>query len=124
MNLIEEYLDNIENMKLSLDDYGDKGKVRKSNKLADRNIKIVELINHQPELIMKFVSLLDSEDIEVRAWVAHHVIERMNLDKSIRLKALREIEDESINHPDSQKRLGTKMWLEQYYKANPDDKLR
>ena len=124
MNLIEEYLDNIENMKLSLDDYCDKGKVRKSNKLADRNVKIVELINHQPELIMTFVSLLDSEDIEVRAWVAHHVVERMNLDKSIRLKALRVIEDVSINHPDSQNRLGTKMWLEQYYKANPDDKLR
>ena len=50
MNLIEEYLDNISKMKLSYDDYGDKRKVRKSNKLADRNVKIAESINTLEEL--------------------------------------------------------------------------
>ena len=40
MDLIEEYLNNLANMKLSLEDYGDRKKVRKSNRLADRNRKI------------------------------------------------------------------------------------
>ena len=122
MNLIEEYLDNISKMKLSYDDYGDKRKVRKSNKLADRNVKIAESIDSQEELKKQFVNLLDSENGEIRGWVAHHVIERMSFDKDVRQKALNIIEDEAENSPDSLHRLGTKMWLDKYYSAHPDDK--
>ena len=122
MNLIEEYLDNISKMKLSYDDYGDKRKVRKSNKLADRNVKIAESINTLEEIKKQFVNLLDSENREIRGWAAHHVIERMSFDKTVRQKALNIIEDEAANSPDSLHRMGTKMWLEKYYSANPDDR--
>ena len=123
MTLIEEYLDNISKMQLSLDDYADKRKVRKSNKLAGRNIKIAECINTQEELKEQFVCLLNSDDRQVRGWVAHHVIERMTYDKATRQKALRVIEDDAVNNPDSVFRLGTKMWLKDYYSAHPEDRL-
>ena len=51
MKLIEEYLSNIKLMKLELDDYSDKRKVKKSNKLADRNRKIAKLIDKENDAI-------------------------------------------------------------------------
>jgi len=121
MNLIEEYLDNVIKMKLSLDDFGDKRKVRKSNKLADRNVEIAELIDRQEDLKALFAGLLESEDREIRGWVAHHMIERMSFDKSARQKALKVIEDEAANSPDPVERLGNEMWLKKYYSDNPSD---
>ncbi len=121
MNLLEEYLDNVIKMKLSLDDFGDKRKVRKSNKLADRNVEIAELIDRQEDLKALFAGLLESEDREIRGWVAHHMIERMSFDKSARQKALKVIEDEAANSPDPVERLGNEMWLKKYYSDNPSD---
>ena len=122
MNLIEEYIQNIKMMKLSLDDFGNKRKVNDSNKLADRNRKIVKLIDKGSNHIkLEYVSLLDSNDKDVRGWVAHHILELMNCDKSIRLKALYIIKDEANNHSDNVHRLGSSMWLKQYYQKHPDD---
>lgn len=122
MNLIEEYIQNIKNMKLSLDDFGDKRKVNDSNKLADRNRKIVKLIEKGANHIkLEYVSLLDSNDEDVRGWVAHHILELMNCGKAIRLKALDIIKDEANNHSDNVHRLGSSMWLKQYYQKHPDD---
>lgn len=122
MDLIEEYLQNIKMMKLSLDDYGDKRKVKNSNQLADRNRKIVKLIaKGSNEIKLEYVSLLDSDDEDVRGWVAHHILELMKLDKPIRLKALGIINDEANNHRDSVCRLGNSMWLKQYYQKHPND---
>ena len=123
MNLIEEYLDNITKMKLSLDDYGNKRKVRKTNRIAARNIKIAEFINTQEDLKTQYASLLESESLEIRSRVAHHMIERMTFEKALRQKALKVIEDEVANSPDSLNSLGNKMWLKEYYSANPGDRF-
>ncbi len=122
MNLIEEYLSNIKLMKLELDDYSDKRKVKKSNKLADRNRKIATLIDKENDAIKtEYLCLLDSPDEDVRGWVAHHVIELMTFDKTTKAKALKIIQSEAENHPDNLIRLGNTMWLEQYYKDHPED---
>ena len=131
MKLIEEYLSNIKLMKLELDDYSDKRKVKKSNKLADRNRKIAKLIDKENDAIKtEYLCLLDSPDEDVRGWVAHHVIELMTFDKTTNTvnqivlqeaKALKIIQSEAENHPDNLIRLGNTMWLEQYYKDHPED---
>ena len=46
MDLIQEYINNIHEMEMTLDDYGDKKKVKRSNMLADRNRKIAAKINN------------------------------------------------------------------------------
>ena len=123
MSLIEEYVYNVEKMQMSLHDYGNKQKVIQHNKLVDRNAAIAESIDAQEKFKEQFVSLLNSDDRELRVWVAHHMIERMTYDKSTRQKALKVIEDDAINNPNGVMRLGNQMWLEEYYSANPDDRL-
>lgn len=122
MKLIEEYLSNIRLMKLGLDDYDDKGKIKKSNKLADRNRKIAKLIDKEShDIKAEYLCLLDSPDEDVRGWVAHHVIELMTFDKTTRMKALKVIKSEAENHSDNLIRLGNTMWLEKYYLDHPED---
>ena len=122
MDLIEEYLNNIASMKLSLDDYGERRKVRKHNKLADRSRKIASMIEQRyPELKNSFLCLIDSEDEDLRAWSAHHALEVMSYDYPDRKKALRVIADIAENSPDSVQRLGNAMWLKQYYEEHPED---
>lgn len=122
MNLIEEYLSNIKTMKLGLDDYADKRKVKKSNKLADRNREIAKIIDNDESWIkLQYIRLLESNDVDVRNWVAHHVIEIMTFDQPTRKRALNIIKDEAENNSDSLVRLGTSMWLKQYYKNHPDE---
>ena len=122
MDLIEEYLKNIASMKLSVDDYGDRIKVRKSNKLADRNRKIAAMIEQKyPELKDSFICMIDAEDEDIRSWAAHHALEVMSYDYPNRQKALRVIEDIAKSSPDSVQRLGNSMWLKQYYEKHPAD---
>lgn len=122
MDLIEEYLINIANMKLSLDDYGDRKKVRKSNRLADRNRKIAAMIEQKyPELKNRFICLINAEDEDIRLWAAHHALEVMSYDYPDRKNALRVIKFIAENSPDSLQRLGNSMWLKQYYEEHPAD---
>ncbi len=122
MKLIEEYLSNIRLMKLGLDAYDEKGKIKKSNKLADRNRKIAKLIDKEShDIKAEYLCLLDSPDEDVRGWVAHHVIELMTFDKTARMKALKVIKSEAENHSDNLIRLGNTMWLEKYYLDHPED---
>ena len=122
MDLIEEYMNNIANMKLPLDDYGDRKKVRKRNRLADRNRKIAAIIDQKnPEMKDRFLCLTEAQDEEIRLWSAHHVLEVMMYDYADRKRALRVIADAAKNSPDRIQRSGNKMWLEQYYKAHPED---
>lgn len=122
MDLMEEYLNNIASMKLSLDDYGDRKKVRQRNRLADRNRKIAAMIEQKyPEMKGRFLCLIEAEDEEIRAWAAHHVLEVMSYEFPDRKKALRVIENIAENSPDSVQRLGNSMWLKQYYEKHPAD---
>ena len=122
MDLIEEYLNNIANMKLSLNDYGDRKKVQKSNRFADRNRKIAAIIEQKnPELKDRFLLLVEAEDVNIRTWAAHHVLEVMSYSSSDRKKALRVIADIAENSSDKIERLGNTMWLKQYYEEHPED---
>ena len=109
-------------MKLSLDDYGDRKKVRKRNRLADRNRKIAAMIaqKHQ-EMKDRFLCLIEADDEDIRGWAAHHVLEVMSFDLPDRKKALRVTEDIAKNSLDSVQRLGNSTWLEQYYEKHPED---
>lgn len=122
MDLIEEYLDNIANMRLSLDDYGDRKKVRISNKIGDRNRKIATIIEQKhPELKGRFLCLIESEDEDTRGWAAHHALEVMSYDFPDRQKALRAIADIAENSQDRIERLGNTIWLKQYFEKHPED---
>ena len=80
MDLIEEYLNNLQVIHdMMLDDFGDKKKVRNTNKLAGRNRQIAtDIENKYPELKIKFCELLQSDNWKIRSQVAHHMLEVMN----------------------------------------------
>ena len=122
MNLVEEYIYNTSKMQMSQHDYGNKKKVAQHNKLVDRNIEIAEAINLQDDLKKQFAGLLDLDDMELRVWAAHHMLENMSYDKAMRQKALKVIEYDAVNNPNGVMRLGNQKWLEEYYLANPDDR--
>ena len=123
--LIKEYLENIEIMDaMTSDDFGNKKKVKETNKVADRNVDIARSIEEKyPELKEQFYMLLFSEKANVRRRVAHHMLERMSYDKKYRLKALREIEYVARHDIDSIERLGNSMWLEKWYEKHPEDSI-
>ncbi len=124
MDLIEEYINNIRGMAMSLDDFGDRKKCRNANQLADRNRKISAKIDKKyPELKERFADLLDSEEMDIRGWAAHSIIELMSYDRAVRLKALKVIEYEAEYSDDSIQRLGNSMWLKRYYEEHPEDKF-
>lgn len=121
-SLIDKYTENIAKMKLSPDDYNDKKKVRNHNSISARNRKIAAVINTKnKELKDDFANLLNSADPDIRLWVAHHILEIMSYDKQIRIKALEVIEEESKNSKDEGSRFGHKIWLQNYYNANPEE---
>ncbi|MBQ8198169.1 MAG: hypothetical protein IJZ76_01930 [Lachnospiraceae bacterium] len=86
MDLIETYLNNIQTINsMTLDDYDNKGNVKKNNKLAT--------VNRQ---------------------VAHHMLEVMNYSDEYRKMALDEIKD-VINKNIWVESLGNKILLQQWY---------
>ncbi len=122
MDLIGEYLQNkiiIDSM--TLDDYGEKKKVRKANKLATRNRKIAAIIElKHPELKEQFSDLLLSSDINVKGQVAHHILEVMNYDEKTKSEALKIIEYIANHDDDPIQRLGNSMWLKDWYAKHPN----
>ena len=123
-NLILEYLDNIKIMdSMSFEDYGDKDKVRKVNKCADRNRQIAKEIDGLSSNIKKeFAKLLYSHNSSVHKRVAHHILEIMNYDKKYREDALSEIEKVSKYDCNQIERLGNSMWLDRWYEEHPCDR--
>jgi len=122
-NLIEEYLGIIDIFnQVTLDDYGDKKKVRKNNKLAKRLREIPQIIEReQPELKADFKQLLLHENQRVRGWIAHHILEVMEYEEKTRKLALKEIHDIAEHDEDRIERLGNSMWLKDWYKKHPED---
>ena len=124
MDLIETYLSNLQTINsMTWDDYGDKRKVRRNNKLSDANRQIAtDIENTYPEYKEKFSELLLHENWEIRCQVAHHMLEVMNYPEEYRKMALDEIKSViSKNIPVES--LGNKMWLKQWYAQHPQDKL-
>lgn len=124
MDLIEEYLGNLQIINsMTLDDYGDKRKVKRNNKLADRNRQIArDIENKYPEQKDNFSKLLLHENWKVRCQVAHHMLEVMNYPEEYRRGALNEIKD-VINKNILVESLGNKMWLKEWYEQHPQDRL-
>lgn len=124
MDLIETYLSNLQTINsMTWDDYGDKRKVRRNNKLSDANRQIAtDIENTYPEYKEKFSELLLHENWEIRCQVAHHMLEVMNYPEEYRKMALDKIKSViSKNIPVES--LGNKMWLKQWYEQHPQDKL-
>ena len=124
MDLIETYLSNLQTINsMTLDDYGDKRKVRRNNKLSDANRQIAtDIENIYPEYKEKFSELLLHDNWKIRCQVAHHMLEVMNYSEECRKLALDEIKSViSKNIPVES--LGNKMWLKQWYEQYPQDKL-
>lgn len=124
MGLIETYLSNLQTINsMTWDDYGDKSKVRRNNKLSDANRQIAtDIENTYPEYKEKFSELLLHENWKIRCQVAHHMLEVMNYPEEYRKTALDEIKSViSKNIPVES--LGNKMWLKQWYEQHPQDKL-
>lgn len=124
MDLIDIYLSNLQKInEMTLDDYGDKGKVRKNNKLAKDNRQIAtDIENIYPEYKEEFAKLLFDGNWKIRCQVAHHMLEVMNYPEEYRKLALDEIKGViSKNIPVES--LGNKMWLQQWYELHPQDEL-
>ena len=125
MELIQEYL------ALAIDVVSPKefsGKVyfadvsKEHNRKVTRMRQIAAVIEQNyPELKSEFCKMLFHENAGVRIWVAHHVLEVMNCDKSSKKAALREIcyvakTDTTANG------FCEKIWLKDWYKIHPKDR--
>ena len=92
MDLVNEYLNGIHLMNEYEKEFEKKESVKKYNRLSDRNRKIASDIDTKyPELKSAFYELLSSDESEVRAWVAHHILEVMNYENECRKAAFEEI---------------------------------
>ena len=92
--------------------------LRRNNKLADKLRVIAKDIEFEtPKYKNAFAELLTHENQNVKLWCAHHMLEVMNYDDKDRKNALLVIKDYSINS------YGEKIWLEDWFTNNPDDKL-
>jgi len=120
MNLVQEYLE-LANDVVLFHEY-DKKAVKEYNRKVTRMRKIaIAIETDHPILKNDFCELLSHENSGIRLWVAHHVLEVMNCDKSYRKAALREIRykakmDKTANG------FGEKIWLQDWYKAHPKDR--
>lgn len=123
-DLIDTYLSNFRIInEMTLDDYGDRRKVRRNNKLAQINRQIAtDIENIYPEFKEKFAKLLLHDNWKLRCQVAHHILEVMNYPEKYRKMALDEIK-EVINKNIPVDSLGNKMWLQQWYEQHPQDEL-
>lgn len=123
-DLIDTYLSDFRIInEMTLDDYDDRRKVRRNNKLAKMNRQIaMDIENIHPEYKEKFAKLLLHDDWKIRCQVAHHILEVMNYTEEYRKMALDEIK-EVINKKIPVESLGNKMWLQQWYELHPQDEL-
>ena len=120
--LIEEYIKNNDLIKMSLDDYGAKKKVKKINEIGSELLNIVDMIEEKDaETKQQFFDLMDSENEDLRSRVAHNILDRMHVDKAIRIKALSIIKNRIENTQDPAERMGNQMWLKDYFKDHPED---
>lgn len=124
MDMIETYLSNLQTINnMTLDDYGDKHKVKRNNKLSSSNRQIAtEIESTYPEYKENFSKLLLHDNWKIRCQVAHHMLEVMNYSEEYRKMALEEIKD-VVNRNIPVESLGNKMWLKQWYEQHPEDKL-
>ena len=122
MNLVQEYFVLVNEVVSYRETVYDGATAKEHNRKVTRMRKIAAVIDQKyPELKSEFCKMLSHENAGIRLWVAHHVLEVMNCDKSSRKAALREIRyaaktDKTANG------FGEKMWLKDWYKTHPKDR--
>ena len=122
MDLVNEYVNAIHLMNECEKEFEKKKSVKKYNRLSDRNRKIASSIETKyPELKPVFYELLFSDKSEVRAWVAHHILEVMNYENKCRKAAFEEIV-RIAKGGSSVEALGNAMWLKQWLDKHPEDR--
>ena len=120
MNLVQEYLE-LANDVVLFHEY-DKKAVKEYNRKVTRMRKIaIAIETDHPTLKNDFCELFSHENAGIRLWVAHHVLEVMDCDKSYRKAALREIRNKA-RMDNTVHGLGEKIWLQDWYKAHPKDR--
>lgn len=80
-----------------------------------------EIEKDYSELKDKFCDLLSHEELGVRLWVAHHVLEVMNCEQNQRKAALTIIRYEAKTNKTANG-FGEKIWLKDWYKSHPKDR--
>ncbi len=81
----------------------------------------IEIELKSPELKIGFYELLSNENKEIRLWVAHHILEHMNYERSFRKAALEEIRRMARTDKTAYD-FGETLWLEDWYKNHPKDR--
>ncbi|MBQ2819295.1 MAG: DUF2019 domain-containing protein [Clostridia bacterium] len=95
---------------------------KEHNRKVTRMRNIATIIDRKyPDLKNEFCKLLSHENSGVRLWVAHHILEVMNCDKSYRKSALREIRHKARTDKTANG-FGERVWLKDWYKTHPKDR--
>ena len=89
--------------------------VVRNNTLADKLNAIANRIGRSDAESQDFLKLLSHENITVRLWTAHSIVERMSYDKSVKDRALEVIRQ--VAESDWPIAWCEEMWLEDYNKT-------
>ena len=122
MDLIQEYLSLANEVVSYKETVYDGASAEKHNRKVKRMDTIAtEIEKSFPERKNDFQQLLFHENKEIRLWVAHHILERMNYERRYRKNALKEIRciartDKTVYG------FGEKIWLKDWYKKHPKDR--
>jgi hypothetical protein len=94
-------------------DYGDSRSVKKANDAVDEMISISRDVGLMGEGGLEaFSALLDVSTNKVHLWAAHHILEHMNISKSLERRALGIIRENAKG--DSADALGERWWLKDW----------
>ena len=92
MNLVQEYFVLVNEVVSYRETVYDGATAEVHNRKVKRMSANSSEIHHKsPEPQNEFYELLANENKEIRLWVAHHILEHMNYERSFRKTALKEI---------------------------------
>ncbi|MBR5290367.1 MAG: DUF2019 domain-containing protein [Erysipelotrichaceae bacterium] len=119
--IIQTYLNNLAIInQMTLNDYDDKEKVKRCNKLAAQNRKIAtDIEKKHPEYKKEFAKLLSHRNPKVRLQVAHHMLEVMTYSTEINQFCMDEINQIVLKKPATEN-AGNKQWIKDWYDDHPD----
>ena len=122
MNLVQEYYMLVNEVISWRDTVYDGITAENHNRKVKRMGTIaVEIDRDFPNLKIAFFDLLSEENIEIRLWVAHHMLECMNYEPVFKKCALKVIRRRA--HTDKTvSGYGEKLWLKEWYKTHPKDR--
>ena len=122
MNLVQKYFVLVNEVVSYRETVYDGATAEVHNRKVKRMSAIATEIEQKfPELKNEFYELLANENKEIRLWVAHHILEHMNYERSFRKTALKEIRSMARTDKTAYG-FGEKVWLKEWYKSHPKDR--